>query len=206
MTFLYRFFHIVLKPVSHIIFKIKTTGVENIPKEHPVVLCCNHTSVSDLVLLIAFCPRQISFMSKKEAFRHKPVAWFLRRMHAFPVDRKGNDISAVRNACAVVKRGEVLGIFPEGTRYRDYSPPHEFFSGSAFVAVKTGADILPTAIYKDKHKTFLRRRVTLRFGECISSFELYEGKLSKEKISAVSDKLHTEITNLWELGHENNAC
>ncbi len=201
MTWLYRFFNIILKPVAHILFKLNIIGLENIPKDRPFVLCCNHTSISDMVLLIAFCPRQVCFMSKKEVFKYKIVAWFMRQMRAFPVDRGARDISAIRSACEVIKRGDVLGIFPEGTRYKDYTPPHKFLPGSAFVAMKTGADILPVAIYKDSKISFLRRKVTLRFGDIIESSALCDGKPTKEKITEVSNKLHKAITDLWELKH-----
>ena len=201
MTWLYKFFNIILKPISHLFFKINVVGLENFPSDRPFVLCSNHTSISDMVFLIAFCPRQICFMSKKEVFKFRIVAWFMRQMRAFPVDRGARDISAIRSACNVIKRGDVLGIFPEGTRYKDFMPPRPFLPGSAFVAIKTGADILPVAIYKDKNVKFIRRRVTLRFGEIIKSSDLYDGKPSKEKIGEVSDALHQSITKLWELKH-----
>ncbi len=198
MSVFYRTVRIIVIPIARLMFRIKCVGKENVPKEGTFVLCCNHTSMLDLVLLVALCPRAICFMAKKELFKNRFLAWVFRSMGAFPVDRGNNDLAAIRTACKIVKDGKVLGIFPEGTRYRDCKPPREVKPGVAFVTVKTGADVLPVSIYK-QGKTYPLRKVTLRFGEPIPATELCEGKLSKEQIPQVCEKIHTAITDLWEL-------
>ena len=198
MSAFYKTVRFIVRPIARLMFRIKCVGRENIPKEGAFVLCCNHTSMLDLVLLVALCPRAICFMAKKELFKNPILAKIFRGMGAFPVDRGNNDLAAIRTACGVVKEGKVLGIFPEGTRYRDCKPPREVKPGVAFVTVKTGADVVPVSIYK-QGKAFPLRRVTIRFGEPIPAEQLCEGKLSKEKIPEVCDKIHKAITDLWEL-------
>ncbi|MBQ8550067.1 MAG: 1-acyl-sn-glycerol-3-phosphate acyltransferase [Clostridia bacterium] len=198
MTRFYKNIRRIITPIAHMMFRIKCVGKENIPSEGAFVLCSNHTSMLDIVLLIVLCPRAICFIAKKELFKNRLLGKIFRKMGAFPVDRGNNDLSAIRHACGIVKEGKVLGIFPEGTRYRDCKPPREVKPGVAFVTVKTGADVIPVSIYKEKG-THPLRRVTVRFGEPIKAEELCEGKLSKEKIPLVCDKLLSAITKLWEL-------
>ncbi len=198
MSILYRCIRSVVCVVIRFMFRIKVVGKENIPKDGAFLLCSNHTSMLDIPLLVALFPRQINFMAKKELFSFPPLKWLFSAMGAFPVDRGGRDIGAIRHSCAIIKNGDVLGVFPEGTRYRDCLPPREVKSGSSFIALKTGADVLPVAIYKEKG-THPLRRVTVRIGEVIKSSDLCEGKPTKENISLVSSKLHKAITELWEL-------
>jgi len=198
MSGFYKTVKFIITPIAHLMFRIKCVGKENVPKEGAFVLCANHTSMLDLVLLVALCPRAVCFMAKKELFKNRFLGKIFKLMGAFPVDRGKNDLTAIRTACKIVNDGKVLGIFPEGTRYRDCKPPREVKPGVALVTLKTGADVLPVSIYKEKG-THPLRKVTLRFGEPIKAEELCEGKLSKEKIPQVCDKIHTAITDLWEL-------
>ncbi len=198
MSRFYKAIKIFITPFSKIMFRVKCVGRENIPKEGAFVLCSNHTSMLDIVLLIVLSPRAICFMAKKEIFKYPILGRIFRRMGAFPVDRGNNDLTAIRTACNIVKEGKVLGIFPEGTRYRDCLPPREVKPGVGFVTMKTGVDIIPVSIYKEKG-THPLRRVTVRFGEPIKADELCEGKRSKECIPQVCDKIHSAITELWEL-------
>ncbi len=198
MTRFYKIVRAVVRIVVKFMFRANVVGAENIPEDGAFLLCCNHTSMLDIPLLIAISPRQICFMAKKELFGFKPLGMIFRAMGAFPVDRGGRDIAAIRHSCSLIEKGEVLGVFPEGTRYRDCKPPREVKSGISFIAMKTGADILPIAIYKEKG-THPLRRVTVRIGEVIKNTDICEGKPTKENIAKVSEKLHKTIKELWEL-------
>ncbi len=197
MSRLYKTVRMLIQPLVRIMFRIRCVGLENIPKDGPFMLCCNHTSVTDVFLLVALCPRQINFMAKKELFKNPILRTVISAFGAFPVDRGGRDISAIRRSCAVIKEGKVLGIFPEGKRYIT-GPMREVKPGCSFVAIKTGADVLPVSIYKEG-KTHPLRRVTVRFGQVVKNADLCDSKATKESISLVSDKIFKHITELWEL-------
>ncbi len=198
MTRFYKTVRAIVRVAVKFMFRAKVVGAENIPAEGAVLLCSNHTSMLDIPLLIALCPRPINFMAKKELFAFKPLGAIFRAMGAFPVDRGGRDVAAIRRSCALIDKGNVLGVFPEGTRHRDCKAPREVKSGVAFIAMKTGADILPVSIYKEKG-THPLRRVTVRFGEVVKCSDLCEGKPTKENIAVVCGKLHKTIKDLWEL-------
>ena len=197
MSLFYKTVRVIMQIAVRFMFRIKCVGVENIKESGPLVLCSNHTSMLDIPLLISLCPRQISFMAKKEIFQNKILGFIFRKMGAFPVDRGARDISAIRNALSVVKGGGVLGIFPEGKRYRS-GPMREVKAGTSFIAVKTGADMVPVSIYKEGRAHPLRR-VTVRFGEPIKGETLCDKKATKEDLALASKKIYDSINSMWEL-------
>lgn len=197
MSKFYKTIKAIITPIAKLIFRVRVVGTENIPKDKPFMLCCNHTSMLDIVLLIAFCPRGISFMAKKEIFKLPLLSQVFKKMGAFPVDRGGRDIASIRHSMKVIADGNVLGIFPEGKRYRK-GPMREVKTGCAFIASKTGADVLPVCIYKEGNAHPFRK-VTLRFGEIIENSALCDGKPTKEKLIEMSDVIHKSILKLWEL-------
>lgn len=200
MNGFYRFIKGLLNVAMHILYRVRCVGTENIPASGGFVLCCNHTSMSDIFHLIALCPRQISFMAKAELFKSKIVGFVLRNMSAFPVDRSRGDKSAIKNALAAVNNDGILGIFPEGTRKKE-GPPARGKAGAAFIASSCSADILPVCIYR-KGKQHLFGRVTVRFGNLIKYSETdKEEKLSKSAIKETTDLIMKNINSLWEMGY-----
>lgn len=197
MTAFYKTIRAVLQPVVRVMYRIDCKGIENVSESGALMLCCNHTSMLDLPLLIALCPREICFMAKKELFKNPVLAWIFKKMGAFPVDRGGRDIASIRHSLSIVEQGKVFGIFPEGTRHKN-GPMREVKAGCAFIAVKTSVDVLPVSIYKSG-KSHIFRRVTVRFGELIKTEQICEGKTSKESNALMTDEIFKRITGLWEL-------
>lgn len=183
-------------------FKIKCVGSENIPKEGSFILCCNHMFILDPVIIISHCPRTLHFMAKHEAFKNPLFAAFLKRMNVFPVKRGYRDRAALDYAERVIKNGWCFGIFPEGARSKDYLPKSAK-TGIAYLALRTGADILPVSLYRDPNEKGLRTRLTLRFGEIIKNQSLGLGEeYSQAKIKNASKLIMNRIVELWQMGHE----
>ena len=119
-----KFYHAVFWPIrilmgfAHPIVHVR--GLENIP-DGPAVICCNHSSFSDAIWVIVCSHQKRIFrtMAKKELFSHRVLGWFITKLGAFPVDREANDIHAVKTALGVLREGDKLLIFPEGTRVRE---------------------------------------------------------------------------------------
>ena len=145
-SILYTIIIVIYFIIAKLFFFISFVGRENIPAGKPLILMANHQSFLDpLTLGICARDRQIHFMGKKELFKNKIIAWFLTRLHAFPVDRGNIDMTAIRTALNVIKSGETLGIFPEGTRSKTgYMGP--LLGGASLLALKSGCDILPVYI------------------------------------------------------------
>lgn len=171
-------------------FKIKLIGKENEPKEGPVVVCANHISMADPLFIGLVLKREISFMAKAEIFKNKLFAKFLKSIGAIPVKRGEADIKAIKSALSVLKSGNVLGIFPEGTRNADADDTAK--NGAAMLAYKTKAKILPVAICIKDNKVKFFRRVTLVAGEAIpyDSLDYGDGKDYAKASAQIMEKIY----------------
>ena len=125
-------------------FDLRVIGSENVPPAGPVVLAMNHESALDIPIAVIASPRPITFMAKKELFKGPLVSRTLRSLGGFLVDRDRYDVTAVDTALAALERGDVLGMYPEGTRSPGTLLP--FLHGAAWVALRTGAPLVPAAI------------------------------------------------------------
>ena len=144
----------VVKPLMRTWFRIRLEGQEHIPETGPVILASNHRSNMDPVLLASAVERPVAFMAKAELFV-PPLGWIMRWIGQFPVRRGGIDREALRRTDAVLARGSILGLFPEGTRGDgQFSAVHP---GLAYIVVRQRCPVLPVAILGTE-------RVRRRFG------------------------------------------
>jgi 1-acyl-sn-glycerol-3-phosphate acyltransferase len=150
----YRIAAAVVKPLMRAWFLIRLEGHEHVPTDGPVILASNHRSNMDPVLLASAVKRPLSFMAKAELFVG-PLGWIMRWIGQFPVRRGGIDREALRRVDAVLARGSMLGLFPEGTRGDgDFAVIHP---GLAYIVVRQRCPVLPVVISGTE-------RVKRRFG------------------------------------------
>lgn len=138
----YHFAVALLWPILHLIFPHRVTGLENVPAEGAVMLCSNHVSMLDPFFIAGAVKREIRFISKKELFKNKLLGAIMTKLGMFPVDRGGSDMTAMRTCISILKEGGVLGIFPQGHRYK-HDENHEMQSGAAFIALRTHVPVVP---------------------------------------------------------------
>lgn len=166
----------VVTPLVRLLFPFKVKGRERVPSAQDcprLILCSNHISIIDPVFLLVAQKRAVRFMAKAELFRNPVLRWLLGRMFgAFAVNRGKGDTGALDTARELVEQGELMGIFPEGTRSKD-GRLGRAKSGAALIASQTGAAILPVAIVTKNQKVRLFRRTTIVFGEIITPEELH---------------------------------
>ncbi len=164
-------------------------GRKNIPKDGPVILAANHVSYWDPVIVGSVCPRAVRFMAKKELFSYIVFGRILKSLYAFPIDRKKSDREAIRAALKVLKNGEVLGMFPEGTRIKN-KRLGEFKQGMAMIAIRSQAPIIPITI-RNSSKIFSKgwfRSFQVIIGEPV----VYNNKINNNKYKTEDIK---ELTN-----------
>jgi 1-acyl-sn-glycerol-3-phosphate acyltransferase len=150
----YRLAAAVVKPLMRTWFRIRLEGEEHIPEAGPVILASNHRSNMDPVVLASAVRRPVAFMAKAELFVG-PLGWLLRWIGQFPVRRGGIDREALRRTDAILARGSVLGLFPEGTRGDGrFASVHP---GLAYIVVRQQCPVVPVAIFGTE-------RVRRRFG------------------------------------------
>ncbi len=137
----------IIGPVFKFCWRIKAFGLENVPAEGGAILCPNHTSVIDSFFLPAVLPRRITFVGKAEYLDDWKTKYLFPAMGMIPIDRGGGSASerALNTAAKVLERGELFGIYPEGTRSRD-GVLHKGHTGPARLALRTGCPIVPVGI------------------------------------------------------------
>ncbi len=180
------------------LFGLRVEGAEKIPLEGPVILASNHMSFLDPVVMGVACPRVVSYMSRDDVFKYPILHWLLPRLYAIPVARGTGDLAAIKAAIRVLKSGMAFGIFPEGRRSRT-GHIEPFKIGTAAIALRTGARIVPAAIIgSDKAWPVggwprLRRPIRVVFGDPI---ELPPGKTDHQTLEEVTRQLEAAVTAL----------
>lgn len=193
MTVLYAIAWPILWVISKLIFFLRVTGSEHMPKTGAVVICANHLHALDPLALAMVKHRQIHYIGKKELFEKKFGNWFLSALGAFPVDRGGNDLRAMRKSIEYLKNGEVLGIFPEGTRSK--TGQLSFHEGAVTFALRTGAVLVPAGM-DVSFKPFYRHRIVV--GEPMDLSAYQDHKASKEEIAQVNHALEERVMALTQ--------
>jgi 1-acyl-sn-glycerol-3-phosphate acyltransferase len=140
-------FRNVAKPVSSKMWKFDLHGFDRLPKDGPAILCPNHISFLDSAFLMLNVPRNISFVGKAEYMDSWKTKFLFPALGMIPIDRSGGDKAqaALDTAEAVLRRGELFGIFPEGTRSRDGSL-YKGRTGAARLALRVGCPIFPVGV------------------------------------------------------------
>jgi 1-acyl-sn-glycerol-3-phosphate acyltransferase len=140
------FLKILALPIFKVLFAVEYHGLENVPKTGALILAGNHPSYLDPILVALPVKRMIRYMAWDALFKIPLLGWLIKALGAFPVDiRRGKGESAFQEACKVLDKGYALGIFPEGQR-SEQGPMGELRTGTARLAIETGAAIVPVTI------------------------------------------------------------
>jgi 1-acyl-sn-glycerol-3-phosphate acyltransferase len=137
----------VIKPLLNRFWNVTIEGAHNIPVDGPAILCPNHISFFDSVFTMVYANRQISFVGKAEYMDSWKTKHLFPALGMIPIDRAGGSKSegALIAAEHVLRRGELFGIYPEGTRSRD-GMLYKGHTGAARLALKVGCPIIPVGI------------------------------------------------------------
>jgi len=191
-------------------FRPWVEGLENVPAEGPAILASNHLSFSDSLFLPAVLDRKVTFIAKAEYFttpgvKGRLTAAFFKGVGQLPVDRsgaRGAGEAAIRSGIEVVERGELFGIYPEGTRSPDGRLYRGKPGGLARVALATGAPVIPVAMI-DTEKIQPPGKIVpkmmrpgIRIGKPLD-FSRYQGmEHDRFVLRAVTDEVMYEIMKL----------
>jgi 1-acyl-sn-glycerol-3-phosphate acyltransferase len=168
--------------VLKLFYRLRVEGMERVPRSGGLVVASNHISTLDPPVVGVSVPREIHFMAKKELFEGRWLGPIIRGLRAFPVDRRGGDIGAIKGALRRLTGGLAVGIFAQGTRNAGDA---DALDGAAFLAQRAGVPILPAAVWREG------RHYRVRFGEPL----LPEGR-SKEEMAALTDQLMERVRDL----------
>ncbi|MEI5907172.1 lysophospholipid acyltransferase family protein [Bacillus spongiae] len=177
----YTFAKGVVKGVFSPLYRIEVIGKEHFPKDGGVLLCSNHIETLDPPVVGITAPRPVSFMAKAELFDVPVLGKIIKNLHAFPVKRGMSDREALRTGLKALKEGNVLGLFPEGTRNKT-GKLGKGLAGAGFFALRTKAHVVPCAII-GPYKPF--RKLKVVYGKPIDMEPYRESKASAEEVTEV---------------------
>jgi 1-acyl-sn-glycerol-3-phosphate acyltransferase len=199
--------YVILGPLLRVLFRPRIEGMENIPESGAAIVAGNHLSFSDHFVMPAILPRRITFLAKAEYFtgpglRGRLIAAFFRGVGQIPVDRSGGQASsAIDAALKVLARGELLGIYPEGTRSHD-GRLYRGRTGVAVMALRAGAPVVPCAmlgtfeLQPPGRKIPRIGRVTIRFGRPLDFSRFAGMEEQRYAVRSVTDEIMYEILAL----------
>ena len=192
-TFLYTVVTRLYFFIARVFFFMRIEGRENVPQGQSVILMGNHKSALDPLTLAMCVPdRELHFMGKKELFENKFLRWAFTKMHGFPVDRGNMDMGAIRTAMNVIKNGDTLGIFPEGTRSKTgHMLP--LLGGASLLALKSGCAVVPVYI-EGRYRIFRPMRAIV--GKPVDMEDLRSGRINKETCDHLTERIAAEFALL----------
>ena len=176
----YRFIYFLIRIIATPLFRIKVHGIENIPKDEKYIICANHKSFLDPIFVALAINRQVHFIAKKELFEIPILKNILKKLNAIPAQRDGKDLSVLRDSIKLIKKGKILGIFPEGTRVKEIKREN-IKDGAGYIALKSKTDILTIEIISS-YKPFFKTNLYIKNLVKIENFKEYKSKDAMEKI------------------------
>lgn len=201
-TLAYRGFRAFLTLFWRVLFRPKVTGREHVPAQGAVILAPVHRSNLDFAFTMFMTPRKSFFMAKDSLWTVPVLRWWITMMGAFPVKRGTADRESLHRAQQVLERGQVLVLFPEGTR-QEGPTIATILDGAAFLAARTGAPIVPVGIGHTERamprgaKLPHPVRVTVTIGEPLAPPPKGD-RVSRSAVAALSGELRAALQRLYD--------
>ena len=199
----YRSCREILRAFLRLFGSLETRGLENFPVTGSAIIACNHVSYLDPPTVACAVKRRMRYMAKIELFKYQMTTWFLLRWGVFPVKRGEVDLDSIRLAIDILKRGEALVLFPEGTRSRDGSLGSAG-AGIGMLAKRSGAMVVPTALIGTEKvlapdaKHFSRAKRIVVFGKPLSYKDFAKDLPDHEARIMFGEAIMEEIRQLLE--------
>lgn len=198
MRLYYWFVWFTVRTLSTLLFGRRSSGHHNLPRESGALIASNHCSVADPPFVSVSIKRPVYFFAKAELFGHWWSPFLISGLNAFPVKRGRIDRKAYGQALSVLKEGNWLLLFPEGTRSRD-GKLREGKPGVAKMAFDANVPIVPTCVTNSRHLKdafFRRKRIRVKFGEPVYPSEFVDISSDKERYVAMTREVMRRIAEL----------
>jgi 1-acyl-sn-glycerol-3-phosphate acyltransferase len=190
------------------VYRARMKGRERLPAQGGYVLAPSHRSMMDIPFAAWLSRRPLRYMGKASLFRIPVAGWFFRNLGGFEVARDGTDRKALRDSIAMLQAGEVLLVYPEGTR--QHGPKIQPLQpGAAYLALRAGVPIVPVGIAGSEEILRSHGRKIPRFGraamvvgEPIVVPPLAGGVVSREKVDALTARLHDALQSVFDEANE----
>ncbi len=199
----YRLIRFLIEVFCRIYFRLRVYGRENIPNSGAFILAPIHRSNVDTPIVSVVTKRRLRFMGKDSLWKIKPIAVVLSALGGFPVTRGSADLEALKRCLAVLKLGEPVVMFPEGTRQ---SGPkiHPLFDGAAYLAIKADVPIVPVGfggtegVMPKGSKKILPRRCSVVVGPAIYPPKSETGRLPRAATTDLTAALSAALQVVFD--------
>lgn len=186
----------IVKAILHflvlIVYRVKKVGEKNLPKDGKYIIFANHVHALDAVAMVVTSRRKIIMIAKEELFKNPIIAWLGRTFEVIPIKRGTGDIDAMKKSIKALKNGDVIGIFPEGTR-NGMKKGVKFHNGGTLMALKTGTKIIPVGI-QGSFKPFTK--VKYNYGKPMDFSQYEDQKSDKEVLNIITNEVMQEVIRL----------
>ncbi len=205
---LYAVVRAIVSGGSSVLFRLRMRGRENLPEHGGYVLAPSHRSMMDIPFAGWVTRRRLRYMGKQSLFDVPVLGWLFTILGGFPVQRDGTDRKALRESMAMLQSGEILLVYPEGTR--QHGPKiQELQPGAAYLALRAGVPVLPVGmagteeILRD-HTSKIPHfgRVAIVVGEPIVPEPRASGLVPRAEVDALTARLHDELQALFDEAYE----
>lgn len=189
----------IIKAILHfliiVVYRVKITGKENIPKTGSYIICGNHIHALDAAFVVLCAKRKIVFMVKSELYKSAFMRFLGNTFDMIPVKRGAKDLEAMKKSLKVLKTGGILGIYPEGTR-KGMEKQEKLKTGAAFLALRSNTKVIPVGI-KGNFKPF--SRVIVNYGVPLDFSEYQSSKPEKEILEKVTNEIMDHVIKLTNM-------
>lgn len=197
MSGLHKAVRIVLHVVFRILFGSRVKGGDRLPEKGGVIIASNHVSYADPLVIGTWSPRMVHFLAKRELFSNPLIRALLRLLGAVPVRRGMVERTTLRQVEEILREGNTIVVFPEGTRSRD-CVVRDARPGIGLIAATADVPVVPLYLRGSRHmwrSLFRRGELSLFFGEPVYLASV-EGETQKEKYRRIGECVMEEIRRL----------
>ncbi|MGM9637922.1 MAG: lysophospholipid acyltransferase family protein [Eubacteriales bacterium] len=190
------------------LYRVKIIGAENRPESGPFLICSNHLSNSDVVVIAACFKPQVRYFAKKELFKIPGLKQLITLLGAFPVDRSdaSASVSSIKNTISLLEKGEVVGIFPQGKRFPGKNPnTTKPKNGVGMIEYHAKVKVIPVLLQNKKWKICPFRKTIVHIGKPIEYDEFTYSDGKGREFAEASELIFSRILEMADAGQTANA-
>lgn len=183
------------------LYRVKIVGAENRPESGPFLICSNHLSNSDVIVVAACFKQQVRYFAKKELFKIPVLKQLISLLGAFPVDRSdaSASVSSIKTTLSLLEKGEVVGIFPQGKRYPGMNPKNtKPKNGVGMIEFHAKVKVVPVLLENKKWKICPFRKTVIHIGKPIEYEEFTYSEGKGREFADASELIFTRITQMMD--------